>query len=136
MTHHFTHRPFSVITDMPVMNRWLADRGMPKGNPNFLPPTGFLIYNGSTPVCLGFMIKCDNNTAINTDLIACPRVNDSLRNDAVEYLRQVLYKEAQDLKMQFVTVFTSIPAHAERLKSLGYAEIDKNLTQMGRFLWL
>lgn len=129
------HR-FQEKVHLPIMKAWLERRKMPVGESiEFLPPTGVVIYFYLQPVCMGFMIKCDNGMAINTDLISDPEIPDVLRNEAVEKLRKCLYNEAKAAGLKMVSVFTSHPSHVERLKSLGYKIIDKNLTQLGRFLW-
>lgn len=132
----FSYGRFEKEKHLDLLDDWMQKRDMKASDPSFLPPTGFVVCLDGLPICMGFQIRCDNRTAINTDLISDPDFNKRDRNEAVEFLRDILNRSAESAGFQFVTVFTSIPNHAVRLKKLGYTEIDKNLTQLGRFLWL
>lgn len=129
-------KKFEASLHLGFLNECLKKRGMKPTDLDFLPPTGYVVFYHTQPVCAGFMIKCDNKMAINTDLISDIDVPKLLRNDAVEYLRKTLYFDAKKDGIKLITVFTNIIKHELRLKSLGYIDIDKNLTQLGRFLWL
>lgn len=118
-----------------LLAKWLMGRGKDVPSLDFLPPTGVVVSYYEQPVCMGFMIKCDNGMAINTDFISDPEVPKDLRNAAVEHMRQCLYKEALKAGLKMVTVFTSIPKHADNLKAKGFVELDSKLTQLGRILW-
>ncbi len=137
MVAKFSHQKFSSHLHLPIMKAWVARRSLEftKVSETFLPPTGFVIFFYSQPVCLGFIIKCDNGLAISTDFISDPDVPKHLRNDSVQELRRVLEADAKESGLKVLTAFTSIPAHVVRLKSLGYVEVDKNLTQLGRPIW-
>lgn len=120
-----------------LFQKFVNDRGLPKRpNMDFLPPTGVVIYNYSQPVCIGFMIMSDCGVAECTDFVSDPNVPKMLRNSAVEYMRKYLMIEARNRGMKVFTAYCSIPKHIERLKSLGYQEMQTNLTHLGRFLWL
>lgn len=131
----FVSREFNRSTDFNLLEKWMARRGMPVSDMSFLPPTGVVVSYYDQPVCVGFMIRCDNGMAINTDFVSDPDVPKDCRNAAVEHLRQTLYKEAMKNGLKMVTAFTSIPKHVEGLKAKGFVEIDKNLVQLGRILW-
>lgn len=132
---NFTYRQFEQ-KDVAVLDALMASRGLPKGDPSFLPPTGFIVYLEEKPVCIGFQIRCDNRTAINTDLISDINFPKAERNAGVEFLRDILNRSAESAGYQFVVAFTKIPKHAARLQQMGYSIIDSKLFQMGRFLWL
>lgn len=117
-----------------ILKTFVEKRGGKTPDVRFLPPTGFIVFLFEQPLCVGFQIRCDNGTVINTDLIADSEIPKDLRNQAVVRLRSALYNEAKAAGYKVVTVFTSIPAHEARLKTLGYVEADKNLTQLVRAL--
>ena len=120
-----------------LFKKFVDARGLPaRPNMEFLPPTGVVIYNYAQPICIGFMIKSDNGIAECTDFVSDPSVPKMLRNDAVEYMRKYFVIEARNHGMKALTAYCSIPKHIERLKSLGYIEMQTNLTHLGRFLWL
>lgn len=102
----------------------------------FLPPTGIIVFHKDEPICLGFMIKCDNGMAINSDFLSDPAVPKKVRNDAVNYMRAVLCEVAKRTGFQFVTAFTKHEKLAKKLCGLGFKEIDRGFIQVGRFLWL
>ncbi len=133
----FSAREFLAKEHMPILKAWVARRNLEfsKASEEFLPPTGIVIYYYSQPVCLGFIIKCDNKVAISTDFISDPEIPKHLRNESVEELRKALGALAKESGLKVMAAFTSIPAHVERLKSLGYMVFDKNLTQLGRPIW-
>lgn len=132
----FTYERFEKEKHLDFLESCMAKRSLPMGDITFLPPTGIVVRLDDEPICLGFQTRCDNRTAINSDLVSDPDFTKVERNAAVEFLRDILNRAAEAAGFQFVSVFTSIPNHAARLKKLGYTEIDKNLTQLGRFLWL
>ena len=103
---------------------------------SFLPPTGYIVFYGDVPAAIGFMIKCDNGMAINSDLISNPDVPQPMCADAVDFVRQLLAEEAEASGLRFITAFTKHKRLAERLIGKGFAKIDENLIQVGRFLWL
>lgn len=135
---NFVYTYFKKDEHMPLLDRLMEKRGMPKGDPSFLPPTGFIVYcvENPEPVCIGFQIRCDNRTAINTDIVSDVDAPKHKRNAGVEFLRDILNRSAESAGYQFVVAFTKHEKHAERLSKLGYTVIDSKLFQMGRFLWL
>lgn len=132
----FTYTNFKKEEHMPLLDKLMENRHMAKGDSSFLPPTGYIVFKGTEPICIGFQIRCDNRTAINTDIVSNIAFPKHERNEAVEFLRDILNRSAESAGYQFVVAFTKIPKHAARLKKLGYTCIDSKLFQMGRFLWL
>lgn len=130
----FSFRKYAPASDFSLIKKWGENRGMQIGAPEFLPPTGIVVAYYSKPVCMGFMIRCDNGVAINSDFMSDPDVPKDLRNEAVEFMREKLYGLAKTQGFRVVIAFTSIPKHAERLKNKGYIEMDKNLVHLGRIL--
>lgn len=117
-----------------ILKTFVEKRGGKAPDVRFLPPTGFIIFLFEQPLCVGFQIRCDNGTVINTDLIADSEIPKDLRNLAVMRLRNALNNEAKAAGYKVVTVFTSIEKHEARLKTLGYIEADRSLTQLVRAL--
>lgn len=130
----FSARKYVPETDFTHIKKWGENRGMKIGTPGFLPPTGIVVAYYSKPVCMGFMIRCDNGVAINSDFMSDPDAPKELRNEAVEFMREKLYELARQQGFRVVIAFTSIPKHVERLKEKGYIEMDKNLVHLGRIL--
>lgn len=130
-------RPFSFATDEHLFRSLakLRDEKLPD-HIFGLPPTGLVITNHGRPVCVGFLIKCDNGMGIFSDFLSDPREPAHVRNEAVEHMREVFYKEADRSGLKFVTSFTKHPKLAERLQKLGFKKMDEGFTQLGRFLWL
>jgi hypothetical protein len=121
-----------------LLHQFLKARGLYETAPigDFLPPTGVVITNYGKPICIGFMIKCDNRMVIFTDFVSDISAPKELRNEAVIFMREHLEKLARHEGFDCISSWTSIPKHRERLKKLGFTEIENNLTHFGRFLWL
>lgn len=130
-------RPFNLAVDEHLFRSMAELRGEKIPKEIFgLAPTGLVVTNGNKPVCVGFMIKCDNGMAIFSDFLSDPRETPEVRNEAVEMMREVFYNEAHRCGLKFVTSFTKHPKLADRLENLGFKKMDDGYTQMGRFLWL
>lgn len=137
MQFSFTYRRFNLDHDERLLRLFSHMRGekLPE-EILFLPPTGFVVFHEEAPVCIGFMIKCDNGMAINSDFLSDPELAKPLRQEAVEYMRSLLYTEAKRVGLQFVTCFTKHKKLAKRLEGIGFKKMDEGFTQLGRFLWL
>lgn len=133
----FNHRKFDRILDRNIFEIFLRKREDPSPiNFDFFPPTGVIVFYAEKPICIGFMIKCDNNTCINTDLISDPSVDASTRNLAVIHLREALAEEARKCNIKYIIAVTNNAKLVERLKEQGYTTINENLTHLGRPTWL
>lgn len=120
----------------PVLQKFTKQRGLPAIDVSFLAPTGFVVYFNMKPVCAGFMVKCDNKTAIYQDFLSDPGAPKDMRNKCTEILRLQLDLAAEKAGLQVILCTTAYEAHSERLKGIGYKELNRNLIQLGRFLWL
>ena len=132
----FTHRPFDREKDVEIFTKMLRDRS--DNTPvdfTFFPPTGVVVLHEEIPVCIGFMIKCDNNTVINSDLLSDPNAEKEVRNQAVIYLREVLHAEAKKAGAGCIIATTTNEKLYRRLLEQGYFELNKNLYQLGRAVW-
>lgn len=133
----FGYRRFDLKSDERLLRLFSKMRGQDLPDKiMFLPPTGFVVMHEEAPVCIGFMIKCDNGMAVNTDFLSDPELPKEMRQAGVEYLRKLLYTEAKRCGFQFTTVFTKHRKLAKRLEGLGFLKMDEGYTQLGRFLWL
>lgn len=133
----FGYRRFDISNDERLLRLFAHMRGQELPEKiEFLPPTGFVVFHEEAPVCLGFMVKCDNSMAMNSDFLSDPELPKELRQAGVEYLRKLLYTEAKRCGLQFSTVFTKHQKLAKRLEGLGFKKMDEGFIQLGRFLWL
>ena len=133
----FTHRPFRKEKDLELMRKFLFMRKEKvQASTDFLAPFGVIVENEGVPVCLGFLIKCDNKMGIFSDFLSDPNFTKGLRNAAAQYMRGLLIEEAKKSGLLFVTSFTKHEKLAKHLNSIGYKELDKGFFQMGRSLWL
>lgn len=101
----------------------------------YFPPTGVIVFFQGSPIVIGFMVKCDNNTVVNTGIMSDPDFPPEVRNQAVVYLREVLAEEARIAGYKYVIAETNQPKLVEKLKEQGYTELQTNITQLGRVLW-
>lgn len=130
-------RPFNFALDEHLFRSLAELRGEKIPKEIFgLPPTGLVVTNHGRPVCVGFLIKCDNGMGVFSDFLSDPRADKEVRNAAAELMREVFYSEAERCGLKFVTSFTKHPKLAKRLEGLGFMKMDEGFTQMGRFLWL
>ena len=114
----------------------LREETFPPGEIAGLPPTGLVVLDDHRPICLGFMIICDNGMGIFSDFLSDPRVEKSVRNAGVEFMREGFYRMARAKNVHYVTSFTKHEKLAARLQGLGFHKIDKErFFQMGRVLW-
>lgn len=131
----FNHRDF-LRSDIPLYEQILRARNIePTIVETFIPPTGVIVLFEEKPICLGFMIKCDNKMVINSDLISDPSYPKELRNEAVQYLRDVLEFEARKEGYYLISAFTRHKNLEKKLLTLGFNEFDQGLTHLGRFIW-
>lgn len=129
-------RPFHTLTDEHIFRSLAKLRGHePPDKLEFLPPCGLVVTNEGKPVCVGFLIKCDNSMGIFSDFMSDPRESAEVRNESVELMRAVFYGEAERSGLQFITSFTKHEKLANRLTGLGFNKVDDGFIQMGRFLW-
>lgn len=129
-------RNFDRVRDFEAFRSFLRKRG--DTSPvsfEFFPPTGALVCYWGKPVCAGFMIKCDNGTVINTDIISDPDVESEIRNAAVIELRKFLAEKAREAGFHYVIATTDQPKLVSKLKEQGYTILKENLTHLGRVLW-
>lgn len=132
----FTSRAFDFIADKEVFEGFLKKRGdSSEANFEYFPPTGVIVFVDEKPICVGFMIICDNKTCMNTDIISDPDFTPDIRHYAVTYLRHQLALAAKEAGINYVIAVTNQPKLIERLKEQGYVELNKNLTHLGRVLW-
>lgn len=132
----FEHRKFDLKTDEALLRIFAFEHSEKVPDKiMFLPPTGFVVFHEEAPVCLGFMIKCDNGMVINSDFLSDKKLPKEMRNQGVQYLRGLLAAEALACGAKFVTAFTKHEKLADRLEALGYTKMDKGFIQMGRVLW-
>lgn len=130
-----TSRKFHPQLDEHLFKRFALDRGHHGAvSLEFLPPFGIVVANGSMPICVGFLIKCDNGMGIFSDFLSHPLVEREIRNAAVEKMREELAMEARKSGLKFVTSFTKHRKLAIRLESLGFKRMGEFI-QMGRILW-
>lgn len=132
----FTHRPFNPEHDKAVLQLFCQMRGEKLDNFDFLPPSGLIVFHEEAPVCIGFLIKCDNKVAIHSDFLSDPELSKELRNQGVEYMRSVFAEEAKREGYRAIVAFTKHKKLAKRLTGLGFRLLDQGFFQVGRFLWL
>lgn len=128
---------FNLTEHFGLMEQWLKGHGIPcPKNGAFLPPTGYLVSYELKPVVIGFMVKCDNRTAIYQDFVSDPQALPGVRKGAARALRKALDADAMRSDLQIVLCSTSYQAHVENLEAQGYKILHRYMTELGRFLWL
>ena len=132
----FKHRPFNLDTDIEIYESWLRARGNnQKIAWAFIPPIGYVILHNDHPVCIGFMIRCDNRTVINDGILSNPNTQKEVRQASVEYLRKLLLEEAEKFGAKLIIAQTDEPKLVARLEAQGYKKFLTNVTHLGRPLW-
>ena len=130
-------RPFDREKDKEAFTEFLRKRGDESVvDFSFFPPTGCMVEYWGRPVCAGFMIICDNNTCINTDIISHPDAPKHVRNKAVLVLREYLEGKAKEYGIPFIIAHASHPGLKGKLLEQGYKVLNENITHMGRNTWL
>jgi len=133
----FTCRDFDFVKDKEAFTEFLRKRGdMSEVDFSFFPPTGCMVEYYGIPTCAGFMIICDNNTCINTDIISDPEAPTFVRNHSVIALRKFLEEKAKAKNIPFIVAHASHPGLEAKLKEQGYQILNSNITHMGRKTWL
>lgn len=132
----FTARAFDFVKDLEAFKYFLMKRGdQSEIDFSFFPPTGCMVEYHGVPVCAGFMIICDNNTCINTDIISDPEAPSRIRNQGVLALREYLRLEAVKKDIPYVIAHASHPGLKLKLIEQGYKVLNDNITHLGRTTW-
>lgn len=118
-----------------LLNDLLRARGLAPADLSFLPPTGAVVLNHNIPVCIGFLIRSDNQTAECSDFISDPGAERYVRNEAVALMRKYFASECRKTGHRCMMAYCKHPKHIRRLSTLGYHTIETGLTHLGRFLW-
>jgi hypothetical protein len=133
----FICRPFDFKNDKEAFTSFMRKRGDHSDvSFEFYPPTGCMVEFDGKPVCAGFMIRCDNNTCINTDIISDPSALPQVRSEAVVRLREYLRGKAEAFGIPFIIAHASHPGLKAKLISQGYKILNENITHLGRPSWL
>lgn len=111
-----------------------SKRGVKNVDFTFYPPTGFIVFHLKRPVCVGFLVKCDNKTVISEGLVSDPEVSKWVRRESVAYYRKLVLNFAKKFGARVILCDTDVPKLAERLLEQGYTEVKYNSRFFGRVL--
>lgn len=84
-------KTFNVKHDFINLSSWMQKRGLAIPDPRHLPPTGVIVDNAAC----GFLVKCDNNSAIIDFLISNPDIPDEQRAEAIDEVMTTLIDTAK-----------------------------------------
>lgn len=126
-----------LIRHYPMLKSWWEERQFPPADPEFLPPTGLLIWDaeGEVGVCAGFLFKTDANTAIIGNIVSNPKtLGRDLRNQALDTLIDHLMALAKSEGFGVVTCGTNLPKLQARYLEKGFIKTDSGIDHFGRVL--
>jgi hypothetical protein len=92
---------------IPLINSWLAYRGMSEENPELIPEIGFIAYKEGIPVCAGFLRKCEGKIGILDSLVTNPKVNLFTRHLAINKIVRRVIQAARDQGYLKVLAFST-----------------------------
>jgi hypothetical protein len=116
------------------MEYWFEKRKFPSPNPDFLPPTGAVVFFGSTPVCGGFLFKSDANAAILGHLVSDPDISGDIRNECLDALIDELSLWAECDGFKMICCSTNIDKLMTRFENHGFTKTDVGVSNFGRIV--
>lgn len=127
----FTYKP----EDFSLIEGWWKARGFPPANPEFLPPTGFIVTGDSVPICAGFLFKTDAKIAILNHVVSSPTPIDPMDyNTAMNHLIAKMIHEARASGFKILSAACNIERLGKRYESNGFVKTDSDESHYGRDL--
>lgn len=135
MLHNIVCRSFKLDSDYPLIFNWWKKRGVQPQEPDFLPPTGFVLEHNGEKLCAGFLFKTDAKIAVIGHMVSNPEVtNKEIRSQAIDLLIQRLIHEARYYGFRAVSCSSNVDRLNLRYESFGFVKSDENETHYGRIL--
>lgn len=119
--------PFSRKKDFPELNSWLSQRSMALWEEDFLPEIGFTVFIEGTPIAMGFLRYCEPNIGIMDSFVTNPTAISSYRYVALNGLTDSLIKEAKEIGLKSLIVFTTEQCIIERADTYGFNVIPNQV---------
>jgi hypothetical protein len=116
---------------------WWTERGLTPPSEKFLPPFGLIVYEAESvkALCAGFLFTTDAHIGIINHVISNPaRVNQKIRDMALERLIFKLCEAANRVGLKMVTAASNVARMNKRYEKLGFTKTDSNEVHYGRLL--
>lgn len=118
-----------------LLSSWWLARKCPVPDQALMPPTGFVIFVKSSPVCAGFLFKTDANIAIISHVVSSTFEFDrDQRGDCLNLLISKLILEARDGGFKIVSASSNLKKLNARYEALGFVKTDVDEVHYGRTL--
>lgn len=123
--------------DFEIIAKWCKDWGFPDitSNPQALPERGYIISCNEINLFCGFLYLTDSLFAHPEWIISDKEVKDKKkRKQALELLFKTMEEEAKKLGYSIFLMSVKHPLLLKSLKDIGFAETDKNMTNLIKFI--
>ena len=103
-----------------ILNHWLCIHGQAPRERLDLPLKGFYVEIDNIPVAAGYLRKCEGNYGMIDSVVTNPTSKPEVRDQALNYLIEMLLTQAYKMSMKVVTAFTFDDHTVERAKRYGF----------------
>lgn len=124
-----------IYHDYPMLSDWWVGRGSPVQQKELFPPTGFIMWSESEPLCAGFLFKTDAKIAVIGHVVSNPFTkNKETRSLAVDALIDKLILEAKECGFKAISCSSNVDRLNKRYEAHGFTKSDENEVHYGRIL--
>lgn len=100
---------------LPTIQSWLVDRDLPAELAEDMPWIGYLIEIKKRPIAAGFLRQIENSKlGLIEGFVTDPRAENTLRDQALDFLVEVLIQKAKKLKLKHLMAWTTVTSIVDR----------------------
>jgi len=110
-----------------MVTRWCSSRGVPATLLDMLPERGFIVPD----VAAGFLYQTDSTMALIEGIVANPKADSRIRDDALDQVFFALFDLARDLGFELVWGFSPRPEIETRARRIGFRIDEKRQYTFG-----
>jgi hypothetical protein len=118
-----------------ILVGWWKDWGWEAPAKDFLPDSGFIVYDGDIPVCAGFMYTTNSSVAWVDWIISSKTYNvKPTRREAIKLLISALTELCKQVGYKYTYALIKHPSLIEIYEGCGYIKGDNYTTEMIKLL--
>ena len=118
-----------------ILVGWWKDWGWEAPAKDFLPNSGFIVYDGDVPICAGFMYTTNSSVAWVDWIISSKTYNvKPTRKEAIKLLISALTELCKQVGYKYTYALIKHPSLIEIYEGCGYIKGDNYTTEMIKLL--
>jgi hypothetical protein len=127
-------RLINLATDYMDFANWWSDWGWPIISPDYLPPIGIIIEDGTTKYCAGWLYQMDAKICMIEWIISDKNAPKPERGEALEMLISALCVSAKERGFKSVFSALKTPRLIKRFEAAKFVVSDTAMTHLIRRL--